>query len=200
MEKELRQIYAFDFDGTLIKGDSYREFLCHTAGPLRVVAAMLRCGPALLWGALNRAAKPRPKELLFRRVFRGMPRKRFDAACESFARHIALRENQIVCRRMREAVDRGHTVYIISASPAAWIRPWVSLMGIPPGRVIATELLPDKDERLDGGFDGGFCTGAVKAGRLLKAEPDRENYRLTVYSDGPGDAELLALADRRFLV
>ncbi len=199
MEKEPRKIYAFDFDGTLIKSDSFLPFLHHAAGSARIAASALRCAPGLIWGKLRPSARPRPKERLFRSLFRGMPREQFDDACARFASEIALRESPIACRRLREAVERGHTVYIISASPAAWIRPWAALMGVPADHVIATELMPDRNGCLDGGFDGGFCTGPEKVRRLLQAEPDRENYHLTVYSDGPGDAELIALADRAFV-
>ena len=65
--------------------------------------------------------------------------------------------NEATIQRLREHVERGDTVYVISASLPEWVEPWCKNLGV--NTVLATEVEVDEDGRLTGRFKTKNCSG-----------------------------------------
>lgn len=186
----MREIVAFDFDGTLTRSDSFIRFAVFTRGWFRTAVALVRAVPAIIKWKTGRISSSEVKERLFGLLFGGYDAEAFqDAGCR-FAAQITNFQRSETVGLLRQYVARGTEVIIISASMPQWIKPWAKALGV--SKIIATE--PDiKDGRVTGRFATPNCLGPEKVRRILEVEP--QPFRLIAYGDSSGDNELLAFAD-----
>ena len=190
----MKQLFAFDFDGTLTTRDTLIAFIRYACGTPRFLLGFLLHAPLLVLMKLRLYSNGKAKLRLFSWFFRGMPIETFDALCQSFAsthRHL-LRPETV--RLLQQALSEGSEVLIVSASIDNWVQPF-----FPAVTVLGTQI-----EVIDGRLSGRFltpnCYGQEKVRRILALHPDRSAYRLTAYGDSRGDRELLAFADEAHLV
>ena len=190
----MKQLFAFDFDGTLTTRDTLIAFIRYTCGTPRFLFGFLLHAPLLVLMKLRLYSNGKAKQRLFSWFFRGMPIETFDALCQSFAsthRHL-LRPETV--RLLQQALSEGSEVLVVSASIDNWVQPF-----FPAVTVLGTQI-----EVIDGRLSGRFltpnCYGQEKVRRILALHPDRSAYRLTAYGDSRGDRELLAFADEAHLV
>ena len=190
----MKQLFAFDFDGTLTTRDTLIAFIRYACGTSRFLLGFLLHAPLLVLMKLRLYSNGKAKQRLFSWFFRGMPIETFDALCQSFAsthRHL-LRPETV--RLLQQALSEGSEVLIVSASIDNWVQPF-----FPAVTVLGTQI-----EVIDGRLSGRFltpnCYGQEKVRRILALHPDRSAYRLTAYGDSRGDRELLAFADEAHLV
>jgi HAD superfamily hydrolase (TIGR01490 family) len=190
----MKQLFAFDFDGTLTTRDTLIAFIRYTCGTPRFLFGFLLHAPLLVLMKLRLYSNGKAKQRLFSWFFRGMPIETFDALCQSFAsthRHL-LRPETV--RLLQQALSEGSEVLVVSASIDNWVQPF-----FPAVTVLGTQI-----EVIDGRLSGRFltpnCYGQEKVRRILALHPDRSAYRLTAYGDSRGDRELLAFADEAHLI
>ena len=190
----MKQLFAFDFDGTLTTRDTLIAFIRYACGTPRFLLGFLLHAPLLVLMKLRLYSNGKAKQRLFSWFFRGMPIETFDALCQSFAsthRHL-LRPETV--RLLQQALSEGSEVLVVSASIDNWVQPF-----FPSVTVLGTQI-----EVIDGRLTGRFltpnCYGQEKVRRILALHPDRSAYRLTAYGDSRGDRELLAFADEAHLV
>ena len=190
----MKQLFAFDFDGTLTTRDTLIAFIRYACGTPRFLLGFLLHAPLLVLMKLRLYSNGKAKQRLFSWFFRGMPIETFDALCQSFAsthRHL-LRPETV--RLLQQALSEGSEVLVVSASIDNWVQPF-----FPAVTILGTQI-----EVIDGRLSGRFltpnCYGQEKVRRILALHPDRSAYRLTAYGDSRGDRELLAFADEAHLV
>ena len=190
----MKQLFAFDFDGTLTTRDTLIAFIRYACGTPRFLLGFLLHAPLLVLMKLRLYSNGKAKQRLFFWFFRGMPIETFDALCQSFAsthRHL-LRPETV--RLLQQALSEGSEVLVVSASIDNWVQPF-----FPAVTVLGTQI-----EVIDGRLSGRFltpnCYGQEKVRRILALHPDRSAYRLTAYGDSRGDRELLAFADVAHLI
>lgn len=193
----MRRVTAFDFDGTLIKGDSLLLFIRHSAGLLSSLWGLLLNLPWLVGMKCGMCHAGKVKERIFNHFFGGMAKDDFCALCKSFAPVLTQHENTEVVTLLRERIIAGEEVCIVSASVSEWIRPWAMQYGKLP--IIGTEIEVVGD-RLTGRFSTPNCNGGEKPRRLLEHYPERSTYHLEAYGHSDGDAPLLSLADTAHLL
>ena len=187
-------IAAFDFDGTLIEGDSLWMFARFAVGRRKLIAALIKSCPEIIKGKI-RGDMARAKERLITNLFRGFSLEALIKKAEDFAKILKQSERQSVAEKLNEHLRLGHEVFIISASARLWIEPWAAIHGIDSYHILATELETDDDQRLTGRFSTPNCRGREKVRRLLAVRPDRSSYKLYAYGDSTGDRQLLDFAD-----
>ncbi len=194
LQCSMKQLFAFDFDGTLTTRDTLIAFIRYACGTPRFLLGFLLHAPLLVLMKLRLYSNGKAKQRLFSWFFRGMPIETFDALCQSFAsthRHL-LRPETV--RLLQQALSEGSEVLVVSASIDNWVQPF-----FPAVTVLGTQI-----EVIDGRLSGRFltpnCYGQEKVRRILALHPDRSAYRLTAYGDSRGDRELLAFADEAHLV
>ena len=185
----MRQIVAFDFDGTLTTKDTLIEFIRYACGTGAFVKGFLRYAHLLVLMRLGLYPNWKAKQNVFSYFFEGMKIEEFDGLCQRFAK-----DNQHLLRpkgieAIQQALDKGAEVLIVSASIDNWVQPFFAEV-----KVLGTQV-----EVIDGKLSGRFltknCYGQEKVNRILALYPNRSEYHLTAYGDSRGDKELLAFAD-----
>ena len=182
----------FDFDGTLIKGDSLWHFLGHTHGFLRRLLVLATLLPTLLAAFARPERKDAAKEKLLARFYKGMSEKNLESHGKYFARAILPGLHQItIFNRMLWHKQQGHRVIVVSASPELWILPWCRLYGV---EGLATRFSYEQG-LFNGRFSGKNCNREEKTRRVREHVPDYERYAAFVYGDSDGDIDMLRMAN-----
>lgn len=192
----MKTIVVFDFDGTLTKKDSFKDFLIYTFGIAKFYQGIFINIFTLAGYAFGLIKNQQAKEKLFQFFFGGWKSDLFQRNCQTYS----LEKINFILRS--EAIDRmewhktqSHLLVMVSASMADWLKPWAIKNGFHD--VIATE--PEIDNGiLTGNFATPNCHGQEKKRRFLEKYPDRDQYTLYVYGDSNGDKELLKMADKPF--
>jgi HAD superfamily hydrolase (TIGR01490 family) len=189
-------VAAFDFDGTLVAGDSFLPFLVRLRGarPVARQFVVSTVGVGLAGGLrLDRDAS---KADLVARLLTGYPAARLAEEGETFGRHLVGRIRSSMRTRLEWHRARGHRLLLVSASPGCYLEPFGRCLEL--DAVLATQFEVGPDGRLTGRLEGANCRGVEKATRvrawldehLVGAVPE-----VWAYGDSAGDRELLGLAD-----
>lgn len=192
--EENRGITVFDFDGTLTDKDTFGGFAKYSRGRCRYWLALIAESPRLIGWKLGFVSNSRAKEMLFRRLYRGMEASRFRELGRKYADEIEKIWRRDTRSLVRAARDRGDELVVVTASIYDWVYPWAERKGF--DRVIATRAEIGPDNRLSGRFSTPNCHGDEKVRRFYALYPNRDEYALTVYGDSDGDAPLLHEADK----
>lgn len=190
----MKQVFAFDFDGTLTTRDTLIAFIRYACGTPRFLFGFLLHAPLLVLMKLRLYSNGKAKQRVFSWFFKGMPIETFDTLCQDFARtHRHLLRPDTV-RVLEQALAEGAEVLIVSASIDNWVQPF-----FPSVTILGTQV-----EVIDGRLTGRFltpnCYGQEKVRRILALYPDRSAYHLTAFGDSRGDRELLTFADEAHMV
>jgi HAD superfamily hydrolase (TIGR01490 family) len=185
----MKKIYAFDFDGTLTKSDSFLAFIRYACGARAFWMGLLHYSPWLVLMKLRLYSNGRAKERVFSHFFKGMEIDVFDALCHAFAREHEHLLRPLALEAMAKARREGAEVLVVSASIDNWVKPFFT-----NAEVLGTQV-EVKAGRLTGRFLTKNCYGREKVNRILENHPDRSNYVLIAFGDSRGDKEMLAFAD-----
>jgi HAD superfamily hydrolase (TIGR01490 family) len=192
-----RVVAAFDFDGTLSRGDSLVPFLRRLCGDAAVLRAVVTRLPILLAAGAGRVSRGRAKEALLVGLIAGRPLAEVEPVAEEFARRLlATGMFPPGLERLEWHRARGDQLAIVSAAPQLYLEPLGSALGV--DAVLSTGLDVDAAGRLTGRLLGGNVRGPVKVERLerwLGTDP----AELWAYGNSDGDREMLARADHGFL-
>ncbi|MCU1449291.1 MAG: family hydrolase, partial [Acidimicrobiales bacterium] len=117
-------VAAFDFDGTLTKGDTLVPFLQRLCGTRAVMGALVAQFGSLARAAAGMGERDEAKALLLARLLAGHSRQRVE---EVVARYT----DTVIARQLRPDVvarvdwhrEQGHQLVIVSASPELYVRP-----------------------------------------------------------------------------
>jgi HAD superfamily hydrolase (TIGR01490 family) len=188
-------VAAFDFDGTMIRGDSFIPFLVRVVGPRRFGQVMIVSSPATAQ-AYRIGRRDAAKAALVHRFLAGYPADRLAALGEAYGAELARRIRPEMAERVAWHQRQGHRVVMVSASLDVYLAPTGAALGF--DQVLATQLEVGDDGLLTGRLRGPNVRGTEKPARLrawlAEALPDTA-YRLWAYGDSAGDRELLAMAD-----
>ncbi len=184
------RLAAFDFDGTLRRGDSLLPFLSLIAGRRQALTAIATSAARLAFRSRG-SGRDGIKDLTFAKLLSGRDAKTFTDIAEEFGAGLVNELRLDVVDRLRSHQDSGHAVVIVSASLTAYLRPVADHLGCD---LIATNLVVDSDGRLDGRIEGLNCRGGEKVARLKSAFAERPS-EVWAYGDSAGDNEMLEWAD-----
>lgn len=188
----VRQVVAFDFDGTLTVRDSFTAFLKWRAGPLGWALAMARLVPAAL-AYLGHRDRGRIKAAAVAAFLGGTGRKALEADAERFADAIwsrFMRPDALAC--WDDWGRKGAHRVIVTASPEITVAPFARRLGAE--NLLGTHMAFDAADRVTGAFTGPNCRGEEKMRRLRAAYGDDVRV-LAAYGDTSGDTEMLAAAE-----
>ncbi|MBI5056273.1 MAG: HAD family hydrolase [Nitrospirae bacterium] len=187
----------FDFDGTMIKVDSFPRFLWFCTSPSIFTQKLLRSIPVLLKyssGAIdNHTAKEKIFAIFFAKakmdVFSNNARSFSNAVIPRLVRHEAI-------ERLRWHQKQNHQCILVSASIEEYLVPWAQAVGF--SKVLATKVEVDSSCNLTGKFLGKNCNGIEKIKRIQGYIGHPGKYEIYAYGDSKGDVELLRIADHPF--
>lgn len=184
---------AFDFDGTLTRGESFFRFLAFVTPAPRFAWCFLLSLPVLLQYVSGVMANEPAKVRVLEIFLRGRRLDDLQPLAVRFAREKipgTLRPEAIA--RLHGHQKQGHVCVLVSATLALYLKPWAEEMGFEA--VLATELAVDAEGRLTGGLATPNCYGPEKAARLRAAYGVERIH--AAYGDSAGDREMLAMADK----
>ncbi len=187
-------VAAFDFDGTLVWGDSLVPFLVLACGvPATARALAGQAAPVLSSLARSgHAGRDATKARILARLLAGRPHDEVAGIAEAYGARLAQRVRPTMRARLEQHRAAGHSLVIISASPELYVAPAGRRLGV--DAVLATRLEVGIDGLLTGRIEGANCRGEEKTARL-RAWLGCEPAVLHAYGDSAGDAHLLAMAD-----
>lgn len=189
----MKQLWVFDFDGTVTRRDSLLEFIRFACGGTRFLCGFLLYSPLLVLMKLRLYPNWKVKQKIFSHFFRGDRIEDFDEVCRLFAAKKSSLIRPEAVKKMTEGRRQGAQVMIVSASVDNWVRPF-----FPSVMVLGTKI-ETAGGRLTGRFLTPNCYGEEKVNRLRKelAAP-REEYYIVAFGDSRGDKELLEYADEGY--
>lgn len=187
----MKNLYVFDFDGTITHSDSLPLFIEFAVGRLKFRLGLILFLPLIIIAKLRLYHNGRAKEKLFSYFFKGMPAEQFDNICVAFAttRRKLLRK-KAMCY-IRDKVEKGYEVVVLTASIDKWVAPFFADM--PEIKIIGTQI-EEKKGYITGNFASPNCYAAEKVVRLKQAYPHTENYNIIAFGDSQGDKDLLNYA------
>ncbi|MBS0296164.1 MAG: HAD-IB family hydrolase [Proteobacteria bacterium] len=191
-EQGVRDIVAFDFDGTLTVRDSFNSFLVWRAPMGRLVSGLLRLTPAALLYVFDRD-RERLKSSAVAVFLKGLTPEALEAEAEAFCAEVwdrFMRPDAL--ETWRRWGDAGAMRAIVTASPEITVGPFARRLQA--DELIGTRLRLDAQGRITGPFDGHNCRAQEKVERL-KARFGPEVRLKAAYGDSSGDVEMLELAE-----
>lgn len=193
----------FDFDGTVIPGDSIialirflRRKRLSTGKQFR---AAVRAGALYLAGKMTAEES---KEAAYAPLA-GLTLAQADALAREFcAKVLSRRIRPAALAEMERLRREGAEVWLVSASASFYLEPLKEYL--PVTRVVATELAAGEDGTLTGKLRGENCKGYQKPFRLaevLASLGDTVDYeRSSAYGDSRSDGPMLDLCARKVCV
>ena len=109
-------VAAFDFDGTLVKGDSFPRFLAHLLGRRRFGLLLLMALPAML-SSYRLSGRDGAKSVLLSRTLAGLSVDAARAAAEEFARTLVARIRPVMAEVMAWHERQGHKRILVLGIP-----------------------------------------------------------------------------------
>ena len=195
MRESDKKIALVDFDGTLINADSFKTALLTSVSPsfffrlLKVLTGNI--------STIHKISFSRLKEMLTEAMYSGMSTGDFEALCIRISANLNKYDNTSLLDELKGLKKLGYEVYIVTASPVNWVKPWATKHEF--NHVIGTEL-EVVDKQLTGKFLTQNCKGSEKVTRIA-SEIDIAGYKEVVaYGNSKDDYPMLALAHRPFWV
>ncbi|HNW85582.1 MAG TPA: HAD family hydrolase [Candidatus Limiplasma sp.] len=193
----MSKTYAlFDFDGTLIRGDSILLLVRYARRRNLLSASEL---PGILWAGvlyglrLRTAVQSKERALSF---LTGRSAAEVETLANEFFRDVL--QPRLRPQGMEQIArhrEQGHDVLLISASSTFYLEPLRAILGLTD--IIGTRFDTDAMGTFTGRVCGDNCRGVQKALRLaeyLAAKGERLDYDTsTAYGDSYGDLPMLRL-------
>ena len=193
----------YDFDGTLIHGDSLPLFVAEVIGRRRTHLAFADAIRSAAHRHLRRRGpgcdfRGSVKAILLKRTLRDLPLVDAQAAAERLADR--LRWYAPVVETLKRHRDAGRRVVVATGALDVYMPILLNGLGVPVDGLLATEM-EVVDGRLTDHLATGNCVRADKAERvrtwLAEHGPFAETWG---YGNRPSDLPMLALLDRRVVI
>lgn len=186
----------FDFDGTITRKDSFKEFLLYCFGKHNLEKAFLANLHYLLAWKAGIISNGKAKERIHQYFFKGWQSQDFEQKCEQFARNYLVP----ICKRtaldaIKKHQNQGHRVIIVSASYELYLSELGRQL---KAEAIGTQVSIGDDFKLTGKFKGKNCSGPEKVSRLEKYLNLQDYEEIYAYGDSKGDRDMLELADHKY--
>lgn len=192
----MKKVYAFDFDGTLTKRDTFIRIIVYARGWWRLIGGLLLFSPILVMMKLRLYPNWKAKQQVFSFFFKGMSIDAFDGLCRNFAHDSQKLLRKKGVRTLSEAVAEGSDVVIVSASIINWVEPFFSDYG---GAVkVEGTKIDVRNDIVTGKFLTKNCYGEEKVKRISRRYPNRKSYYLIAFGDSKGDRRMLDYADEAY--
>ena len=184
----MKKLYLYDFDGTIIVGDSLIEFSFFSLGNIKFFKFwlyVLFMSPFYSRSDLKQ---------MFYSNFNEYNLDNFNSLCLDFHTQKLSKLIKKSFIYFMKNINKDSKVVIVSASISNYLKPWCDEMGFD---LICTEL-EVKDGKLTGKFSTPNCNGEEKVKRI------KEKYDLSIYDEihvfgnSKGDFPMLELGTHKY--
>lgn len=195
--KAKKHMAVFDFDGTLINGDSFMLFARHALGMPKIMTAAMKSLPALLKWKLAKGSGTEAKKVLFKNLYAGASVEQLNRKAQEFADVLDQHIRPEIFEKFLQLTRHGAICVLLTASMDFWVRPWAERHGF--GCVIATQPMI-ANGALTGEFATANCKGREKVTRLSNVFPKRDAYFIEAWGDSESDRPILDYANQGHFV
>ena len=192
-----QRVAAFDFDGTLTRGDTLLPFLWRYLGAVKLMWVIFLCSPWLALYVLRLLPNHVAKARLLRLSFAGVP----VTTAHTWAKYfVATSLPKLLApwgmARLREHQAQGDVCVMVSVSPDIYLQAVAQHLGV---HLLCTELERHGDI-YTGHMATANCHGPEKVRRLQAWLQDQglSHAHLTAYGDTRGDLPMLHMAQVAF--
>lgn len=197
-ESKKAKLVLLDFDGTLVEGDIFRDFIIFRLLEYQFLIRLLLAIPYFLGHKLKLMTNDKAKEKIFTALFKGESSRHFRSRVEDFWYHHGTEINPAIVDVFSNYQKEKADFLIVSANFA----PIISAFA---GRNYGFDFLATELEEVDGKLSGRFaspnCYGDEKVRRLNIRVFDRSLYsEIHAYGDSRGDLPMLRWADKGYLL
>lgn len=193
------KLLLFDFDGTLIRGDSFVRLLVFSKGwPgffLKMPVVFWRLGGLFFVGKFSAETA---KAAILAAFFLNEKQADLEKLGRDFCRKMVPGLlNSPVFDQAKTSRAAGHRVVVVSASGDFWLRPFCETHGFD---LICTEMAW-RGGRFAGHFSTPNCNGPEKARRVMAFFGSLDEFEnVQAWGNSSGDAAMFALADESFKI
>ena len=183
----------FDFDGTLVKGDTLLPFIRTTVSGGRFASALLLSSPAIAGFMLGMKSNSAAKETLLGYAWQGRNKSELEQLGREFHQYCDRHLIQANWDHFLQHQQAGHTCLLVSASLDVYLKSWALKSGF--DEVLCSTLAADSENRVTGRLENGNCWGLEKLNRIQCWLGERSPERVYAYGDSRGDLAMLDFAD-----
>ena len=187
-----KDLYLFDFDGTISNKDSFGHFFLKSFGIKHVLIKLLLNAPILIFTFLTHQKKSKTKELITSILLKGKTLAEIEKLGEYYHLHHIneiLRPNAIVMiNKLKE--DDSNNVWIVSASLDIWLKPFAKGLNV---GLLCTEI-EYEDAKFTGSFKSANCKGVEKVNRIKKDLDLNHFNNIISFGDSKGDLEMFKIS------
>lgn len=187
-------VAVFDFDGTIISGESFLAFMRYAVGDLRYYQGVLLLLPWLAGYALGQISNRKVKEKVIGHFLKGRNFEELKKLGHDFAqKHLPEMTKQEMLEKIKWHQDNNHWLVLASASLQIYLEPWAELQDF--HGICGANLEVDSHGRITGQICGNNVFGQEKLDAVTLWLDDRAPILTYAYGDSHGDKELLEWAD-----
>lgn len=201
-ESQPKQLYVFDFDGTITTKDTFALFLRYYAGNISWALKILQLLPTFIAYKCKIIDRHSVKKAVIWRFFKNEPKEQVIASAERFAADVIPSLIRPKAQARLDELLKGpnsapESLYICSASISPYLKAWARSCGIQENHVLAVELQSDSCQ-MTGRIDGYNVWGSNKVRRIRDEFNPHSVEIKEAYGDSEGDRELLHAAQASF--
>ncbi|MBT8185485.1 MAG: haloacid dehalogenase-like hydrolase [Eudoraea sp.] len=192
-----KELYLFDFDGTITQSDSLLHFLAFSRSRLQLFGGYLFILPYVLLMKLKLYSNEKAKTKLFSYHFKGMSIEEFDRLCHAYGKNELpkiIKTSFLDYLKALKQENKDRTIVVVSASFRNYLKYWSDGMGFD---LLCTEL-EVKNKTLTGKFATKNCYGMEKVKRINAIYDLSEYHEINVFGDSRGDKEMLLLGNNSY--
>ncbi len=187
----MKEIYCFDFDGTLTYKDTMFLFLKYY-NPKRYYIELLKHLPFFVLLILKLAKADKVKQRFIYSVIQNDTKDNLEKKAQDFFEKYS---KQIIRKKalnfIQKKQEEKSEMYLVSASLDIWLDPFAKYFGM---TLVATKT-EFINNRFTGRFIGENCNGSEKVKRLEKMLKDIKQRRVIAFGDTKADKPMLEWAD-----
>ncbi|WP_035052204.1 HAD-IB family hydrolase [Andreprevotia chitinilytica] len=189
-----KTVAVYDFDGTITDRHTFWRFLRALVGPYKFWFTVVTMIPWIIGIYYRGASIMAAREVLIRRLLKGLTEQHFKQTAEAFAKEqIPAWVKEQALASINAHRSQGSELLLISNSAKSYLEPWSRSVGI--ATVFGSEFEVDSNGRLTGNLHGTHCQGKEKLVCLQRHLGSLQDYELHVYGDSEGDIDMLNAAD-----
>lgn len=192
-------LVLLDFDGTLMKDDTFLAFLIYRLKEPRIVLRSLLALPYFIDFQFKLMDNAKAKERVFGILFKGERLSDFERKAEEFWDFQGTNLNPAINDIISDYQKQGAELMIVSAN----FNPIIAAFSASAYRFndfLCTELEAENG-KLTGRFASPNCYGEEKVRRLKIRFADRSAFsEIHAYGDSSGDLPMLQWADKGYLL
>ncbi len=187
-------VAVYDFDGTITDRHTFWRFLRLLVSPFRFWLTVITMAPWIIGIYYRGADIMEAREVLMRRLLKGLCEQQFNAAAMRFAHeHIPAWVKPAALESIRRHREAGNQLLLVSNSAKVYLEPWARSVGIET--VYGSQFEVDSNGRLTGELRGTHCQGREKLLCLERHLVRLDDYEIHVFGDSDGDVAMLAAGD-----